>query len=254
MTMTPLSGTDSPPPSAPPTSRVTDIGNGVKWVGDAFKIFTSNPLMWIVFVIMFFVINLAMAFLPLVGQLVFSLISPMIMAGVVVGCRAIENGEGLEIDHFIAGFTGKTSPLLMLGVFYLVATIVIVVVIFGVTAATIGTAIIMNPEGAADKVGASVLLSALFIALVALALSVPLMMAYWFAVPLVQFDDVKPGDALKMSFFASLKNFLPFLLYGIVMLVLLIVAMIPFGLGLFVFLPVMFATVYTSYKDVFHGK
>jgi uncharacterized membrane protein len=45
---------------------------------------------------------------------------------------------------------------------------------------------------------------------------------------------------------------LPFLLYGIVMIVLAILASIPLGLGLLVLIPVMLASMYTAYRDIYY--
>jgi uncharacterized membrane protein len=62
-------------------------------------------------------------------------------------------------------------------------------------------------------------------------------------------------DAMRLSFFACLRNMLPFTLYGIISAVLLLVAMIPLGLGLLVMIPTMTASLYVSYKDIFNiGK
>src|SRR5437764_335017 len=66
-------------------------------------------------------------------------------------------------------------------------------------------------------------------ALVAMALVIPLIAALWFAPALVYMHDMAPLAAMKASLGASFRNFVPFLLYGIVMLVLAIVAVIPFG-------------------------
>ena len=84
-----------------------------------------------------------------------------------------------------------------------------------------------------------------------IALALPLLMALWFAPALVVFHDVQPMAAMKASFFACLKNIVPFLVYGLIGLLLLIVALIPFGLGLLVFGPVLWATTYTGYRDIF---
>jgi uncharacterized membrane protein len=57
--------------------------------------------------------------------------------------------------------------------------------------------------------------------------------------------------ALKESFVGCLRNILPFLVYSIVVLVLGIVASIPLGLGWLVLGPVLIASVYTAYRDIF---
>jgi uncharacterized membrane protein len=110
---------------------------------------------------------------------------------------------------------------------------------------------LMHPENLAAVLTASALLSILVALLVVLALWVPIAMAFWFAVPLVVFHDVAPTAAIKMSFFACLRNIVPFLVYGIVMLVLLILAALPIGLGLLVMVPVLLTSAYRSYRDIF---
>ena len=54
-----------------------------------------------------------------------------------------------------------------------------------------------------------------------------------------------------MSFFACFRNFVPFLIYGIVMCVLAVIAAIPFGLGMLVWIPLMIASSYVAYRQIF---
>ena len=62
----------------------------------------------------------------------------------------------------------------------------------------------------------------------------------------------KPSaEAMKNSFVACLKNVVPFLLYSVILLLLSFVASIPFGLGWLVLGPVIAASLYTSYRDIF---
>ena len=44
---------------------------------------------------------------------------------------------------------------------------------------------------------------------------------------------------MKASFVACLKNLLPFLVYGVILFVLCLIAMIPIGLGMLIMVPVM---------------
>ena len=60
-----------------------------------------------------------------------------------------------------------------------------------------------------------------------------------------------PFDALKSSFSACLKNFMPFLVYGLAFLVLAVLATLPVGLGWFILIPVTQASIYASYKSLF---
>ena len=60
-----------------------------------------------------------------------------------------------------------------------------------------------------------------------------------------------PVAAMKASFGACLKNIVPFIIYGVVVLVLGIIAAIPFMLGWLVLGPVLAASVFVAYRDIF---
>jgi uncharacterized membrane protein len=165
----------------------------------------------------------------------------------MIGCKDLDRGGPFEFEHLFAGFRQKTGDLVLVGAFNLLAW----VVIFFAVATVVGGGIFMGVmrggiEGAGVSM-ASMLLAALLVA----ALSVPLYMATWFAPALIVLEDMSAGAALKVSFFACLQNWLPFLVYSIVLLVLGIVAAIPAGLGYLILVPVLIASVYTAYRDIF---
>jgi uncharacterized membrane protein len=87
--------------------------------------------------------------------------------------------------------------------------------------------------------------------LVGMLLAMPLYMAIWFAPALVVFHDMAPVAAMRSSFRGCLHNLVPFLLYGVILFVLAIVASIPVGLGWLVLAPVIWGSLYASYRDVF---
>jgi uncharacterized membrane protein len=77
------------------------------------------------------------------------------------------------------------------------------------------------------------------------------MAAYWFAPALVMLHDMPPIEAMKASFFACFRNFVPFLVYSLVMGFTLFIAILPFGLGLLVWVPVAIASTYAAYRQIF---
>jgi uncharacterized membrane protein len=87
--------------------------------------------------------------------------------------------------------------------------------------------------------------------LLALALSVPVAMLFWFAPALVVLNQIAPVDALKQSWSACLKNVMPFLIYGVILLVPAIIATLPVALGWLVLGPAVVASMYTSYRDIY---
>jgi len=77
------------------------------------------------------------------------------------------------------------------------------------------------------------------------------MMAAWFAPALVVFQGEGVIDSMKGSFAGCLKNIVPFLVYGVAFFLLAIVATIPLALGWLVLGPMISASVYTSYRDIY---
>jgi uncharacterized membrane protein len=102
------------------------------------------------------------------------------------------------------------------------------------------------------KGGAAVNLPLLLLmALVAMALFLPLVMAVWFAPALVVFHDLPALDAMKQSFSGCLKNIVPFLVYGIIGFVLSFLATLVLLLGWLIWGPTLVGSVYASYRDIF---
>lgn len=245
-----------------PDGRTVDADRGITWITDAFGLFSRSALGWIAFSILLFILLVAFSIVPFLGQFLFSLVSPVILAGAMVAARALERGETMKPEHFLAGFAERPVPLLIVGAFYMAGSLIITTIFVIIVFFTVGTAMLsailtmilsamLDPNQLTELITFGTIIWLLLAALVALALWVPLLMAYWFAAPLVFFHDMAPVEAMKASFKGCLKNILPFLLYGVVSLVLLIVAAIPFGLGLLVVMPVLMITMYTSYKDAY---
>ena len=87
--------------------------------------------------------------------------------------------------------------------------------------------------------------------LIALAGGFLIAMAFWFAPALVALSGEEPFVALQKSFSACWINFVPFLVYGLIYIALAIVASIPFGLGWLVLAPMIAASVYAGWRQIF---
>ncbi len=224
---------------------------GVDWVADGWRLFRKASLMWIAFLILFFLIHLGLGLVPWVGMWIGNLLSPILMGGIALGCRSLETGGDLELEHLLAGFRRNTGLLLAIGVVYVAGELVLMGVFSLFAGAPFLWAIVSGDEAAIVNLLPEDLLPLALGALVTLALALPLMAAYWFAPPLAMLHDIPALPAMKESLVACLRNFVPMLVYGLVMLALLVAAAIPIGLGLFVWAPLLMATTYTSYRSVF---
>ncbi len=189
------------------------------------------------------------------------LLLPIFLVGLMEGCKALERGEALQVGHLLSGFRTNVGPLITLGGISLVGNLLIAMIIAAIGGDAMMT--IMKFAGQTTIAPEAVQPSsrrcrkATLAATVGVALSLPLMMALWFAPLLVYFHGMKPLRAIVYSFWACWKNVLPFLVYGLIVLVALIIVM-PVGLatrqidlGLWLLAPVLIPTIYTSYKDLF---
>ncbi|MBE7461439.1 MAG: hypothetical protein DPW12_12930 [Rhodocyclaceae bacterium] len=222
-------------------------GRGIEWLKQGWQLFTKNPGMWIAIAVILMVVFIVLSFIPVIGGLAAQFLMPVFAGGILLGCRSLSEGGEFGIDTLFAGFKQNTTNLVLVGVFYLVGVIAITVLVFliGGGAALTGGLIGRGP-------GVGMAIGGFFVALlVMLALMVPLAMAVWFAPALVVFRDIAPLEAMKASFFACLKNIVPFLVYGVIVFVLCVVAMIPFGLGMLVMVPVLMGALYSSYVEIF---
>lgn len=226
--------------------RAVDAKQGWTWITEGYALFKRQAGTWILILIVLGVIIIAASLVPLVNWIMPSLLIPGLSAGVILGCKALNDGDRLTVGHIFSAFRTRGSALLLLGlagfVLYLIAMIPLIIVLGG-------SFVAMIRGDPSSLWGASQGLLLAFLG--TMALSIPVYMAVWFAPALVALHDEPPLAALRQSFGACLKNIVPFLLYGVIVLGLAVVAAIPFGLGLLVLMPVIFASVYTSYRDIF---
>src|SRR5262245_13547266 len=227
--------------------RAVAAGQGWTWISEAFELFKKQAGMWIGLVLVLFVILIVLAIIPFLGALVTFFLMPVFFGGLMIACQTQQRGGQLEIGHLFAGFKTQTGNLLVLGAIALGGWIVVMVPVLLIVGAGAFFGAARGDAAGAAAMGGSFLIAWLL----AMALSILLYMALWFAPALVALRGTAPVEAIKQSFFACLKNIVPFLIYGIIMMVLAIAASIPLGLGWLVLGPVAIASVYAGYRDIF---
>jgi uncharacterized membrane protein len=245
----PVADTAGAPRNFIPTGRALPPGHGWDWIAGGWDLFKHQPLMWIVFAIAGIVMLIALHFLlPVLGQVALMLLTPVFVGGIMIGCRDLEEGRELRVSHLFAGFRERFGRLISVGLISLVFVFVVALVAGLLTGANLSRVLDSGTDPAAMVAAGLTMLLAV---LVMLALLLPLSMAVWFAPSLVVFHAQGPGEAMKNSFTGCLKNILPFLLYGVILFLLAIVAWIPIGLGWLVLVPVIAGSLYTGYRDIF---
>ncbi|MCC7327888.1 MAG: hypothetical protein IT521_13920 [Burkholderiales bacterium] len=274
---------------------VVDAGRGAAWWSEAWRILTSNFFTWIGIMIVYMIISVAINAIPFVGAIGHLLLTPVFIGGFMLGCAAIERGEPLRVAHLFEGFQGaRFVPLMSIGA---INCAIIVAAFALMVAAVMGSLpwpellrMDVNPHsfeelaGSARAMAGTALLATLllvvFVAVVA--------MANWFAPALVTLRGATAVEAMKLSFVSCLRNWLPFLVYGLIGVAIIIASMLLFVgvmlllgagaligggdggwgalLGMFVLLfaimalellvlgPLTFASIYAGFRDSFDAE
>ncbi len=211
--------------------------------------FAGNPGAWIGSTVLLLVILLAISIVPVFGQLGANLLLPLFGAGLLQLCRVQSEGGQAEIVDIFIGFRKNAGPLVMVGVIYVAGVFGIAFVAFLLVSGGILGGVITGKVAGVGIAFGGVMLAALLV----MILSIPVIMATWFAPALVFFHHMKPLDAMKASFEAGIRNWLAMSFFGIMLMIMAFFAMLPIGLGLLLLVPVFSGAVYASYRDIFEG-
>ncbi len=255
-----------PAPASPPAGsegpaplpRQLPAREGAAWWSESWHIFCAAPGPWLGIFVIFCVLSIALWMVPVVGSLAHTVLTPVFAGGVMLGCHALARGRPLTIGHLFEGFQGAhLGPLVMLGLLWLAILFVIAIVMVGTVFLTLGAKGLaaLADLGGTSQIDYATLVSAgaaiAIVGLIALAVTLLVAMAYWFAPALVVLNGEAPLAALQKSFAASLHNIGAFLLYGLIYIGLAIVASIPLGLGWLVLGPMLVGSCYAGWRTIF---
>ena len=242
-------------------ARRLPAARGIVWVTGGFYLYRRGPALLIMLTMFYLIFAVGSGLLAPVGPFLLSLLLPTLTALVGNGCRLLDRPPGTVLEQIalLQGLAAQRGPLLRLGGLQLLGTLMVL----GVDAlfeAGDWPSLALREEA----VQPLQLLRLLIIAS-------PMFMAFWFAPLLTAWDGVPPAKSLFFSLVASLRNWRPFLVYGAT--VMLVGVVLP-GLLLFVaaaispdlftilsaamrmllfliFVPVLMASVYLSYREIF---
>jgi uncharacterized membrane protein len=230
-------------------SREVDAGACFDWLQQGWAMFLVNPGVWIGSTVLLLVMLMAISIVPFFGQIAAHLLVPLFGAGMFQICRRLSVGEEAQITDLFIGFRQHAGHLVMIGVVFAASIFGLALLAFLlVSGGVLGGVITGRVAGFGIAFGGFLLA-----ALLVLVLSVPVIMAVWFAPVLVLFHDMKPLAAMRASFEAGARNWLAMVIFGVFLVVALFFAMLPLGLGLLLLLPIFSGAVYASYRDIFGG-
>lgn len=239
----------APRPPHPPPPAPGDVapGHALNWLAEGWRLFIKAPAIWVIQALLFFVIIAALGMLPFLGWAAAPVALPVLVAGMLSGAQALDRGEPLRIDALFDGVRRHAGNLLLVGAFHLLGLMLAALI-----AAAIGGSAALTGLAVGALAGMGMAAGGMMLGVVAFTvLWALLMMAMWFAPALVMLHEVAPLDAMKLSVRACFHNLLAFIVLAALLYVLGWVAMIPFGLGILVLIPVIAGALYAAWKETF---
>jgi hypothetical protein len=246
-------------------ARVVAPVRGAQWLLEGVRLFGAAPLGWLVLVFTYLMGTMLLSAIPRIGPVVVGVVVPALSVGFMAAGRAASRKQTLDLAMLLSGFRERLPSQLVLGVVYVAGFLL---AIAGSALGDGGTLarLILGAAPAQEAPPGEGMPTAMLLALV---LYLPTMAMLWFAPVLVAWHGLAPGRAVFYSLVACWLNLRAFLAYGVALLLGLFVVIgmvtlaaallagsaasmraLIFPLALAV-LPVLFASYFASYRDVF---
>ena len=231
-----------------PAIRVRDLParRGASWLREAFDFFRRSPMVWIALCAGWLAIWFALLIVPFLGPVLANLLQPVFFGSFAIAAYKQQAGERISMGELFSAFRRNVKTLVNLGIIMMMAQLssAFLMKVLGLPSWPSDQA--FDVVAYVEMLRPNLWVLAAGFALMALASG-----ALWFAPQLVVFHGMSTSHAIRWSVYAALSNFGAMVVYGTVLVVLLMAAWLPFGLGLLVMLPVMVISTYTGYRDVF---
>lgn len=186
---------------------------GWLWVKEGFALFRKQPAEISTLFLAYMFLMMAIGFVPLVGQVLPLALIPVFSMAFMQACLQIEQGKKVYPNLLLAGFrTPALQRLLKLGVLYLIAAVIAVAASAVVDGGVFWNIMSGQKNLDAETIrGSNLSLAMMFSA----AVYTPAAMGFWYAAPLIAWQDMSLGKAIFYSFFAVKRSGTAFLVYGL---------------------------------------
>ncbi|HTJ97237.1 MAG TPA: BPSS1780 family membrane protein [Rhodocyclaceae bacterium] len=236
---------------------------GIAWLQASYLLYRRNPPLLTSVTMLYLLIVIGLNFVPILGSFIVPLLLPILNLIVANTCRVIEKRELPSNAGLFFGVREQRPELLKLGGLQLAGSVVVLLLSVLLEGGMIP---LPNPEKP-DLEGFAGMLLRLFI------MAVPFLMAFWFAPLLTGWHKIPAGKAVFFSLVSCWRNWRVFIVYGLataliaivipgLLIVLTMLALPGFAEGLsfvlrllliMVFTPMLMASAYISYQDIFQS-
>lgn len=229
-------------------------GEALVWLKQGWTLFKLAAVPWAGMTAAIFLVIMFISQIPLAGSYLVEILSPLVVAGYMSASRAAERSEPVTFLHLGAGFQAARIPLLVVGGAYLLGVLLIdqLMHLLGGQGLQELLSLAQQPQALTPEQAQAVLGAALPALLLGMVLFTPLLMATWFAPALILLDGFKPVNAMWWSLWACAVNWRPLVYYTTLLgLAGFLALLIPFGLGLLVFMPWAMISTFAAYRRMF---
>lgn len=227
------------PAASGATIRSVASGRGLEWLVGGFRTVMKTPVFWLLGGLAFLIGNWLLGLFPVIGSMLSTAASVVAIGALMRSAQALEQGsDPVAAAKLAAGST----PLWILGALAAAMTFGLYLSMLVMGVSSMGMFMLST-----GSLGPMVMISLLIM----LAFGALMFMAFWLAPALVALRGASPVEAIKLSFAASLKNLVPFIVFFVLSTLACIAGAIPFGLGLLLVFPALIASSYIAYQEIF---
>jgi hypothetical protein len=251
-------------------AAVVSFSRGAGWLADGWRMFRAAPLAWMMFVILYVLLMALLAgVVPKIGSALGLALVPAFSVGFMTISRSCARKQAPPLGDLFAGFRGSVAMQLALGAAYV---LVVAATLWATTLADDGALarwFLAGQRPGIETLRSPEFRSALLIFAAGLT---PVFTLFWFAPVLVAWHGMGVAKALFFSLAACLVNWRAFAGYGAVGALILLgvplvtsaILLVLFGVQagsqladrlmpvlMLILAPVLFGSIYASYRDVF---
>ena len=225
----------------------------VVWLGAGWYSFKTSLGSWLALSIIFLLVLMLLGMLPFIGIFLAAFFMPFLLTGLLVTAHKSLTDSLAQVEDMLLGFNDLRfrKPLLMLGGAGVVGALLVFLSLYPLTGEILKAMYLPQSNAQVAETLAAMAEASPFGLMLQTGVILAVLMAFFYATPLVVFENMEPLDAITTSLLACLKNIVPLTLLGCLVLTLGIFASFIFGLGYLVLIPVVAGANYASFRDVF---
>ena len=238
--------------------RNVGIARSLQWYKEGFQYFSRSPGTWLLIIVIFIVLIVLVSLIPMPNEqfTLGNIIDTFFLAGLMAGLYSLDKTGKFGVEYLFVAFKHPMRlQLLIVGLISFILYGIVSYVLVHDALLEFQAVMQQSGEGQPSQASVEEIMAATktfyFAVLKMSLLSIPVMMLFWFTAPLIILHRVSALRAMKLSFLGCFYNTPAFIVYILVGGLLAIIATMMLGLGWFVLLPVIIASQFVAWKDIF---